>query len=199
MSAIYRNGKWYGKDNGHIIMNNAGLELKPRATLQFGGDLSTTDDNTNERTVIKPHEISSEEWEDIVNLLPGGVPNNGIVIDTRGNEYIVGKYIESDGTIKPLYQKSVLCSIASDDDNNTLHNINNLESVIEIKAYSKVYNSNTWRAIPSAYYGIANNKAGWNVDIYITDSKIVIQPGSDFAEWHQGSCYVTIQYTKTTD
>ena len=194
MSAIYRNGKWYGKDNGHIIMNNAGLELKPRATLQFGGDLSTTDDNTNECTLIKPHEISPEEWDDIVNLLPGGVSNNGIVIDTRGNEYIVGKYIESDGTIKPIYRRVLLG--ASLPANNTVL-ITDVSSVVNAYGRQFYTPSSCWYHFP---YSLTLNSKIEEIrwEHYITDNTV------RFKLSNVGTSTVTkyvfiFEYTKTTD
>ena len=193
MSAIYRNGKWYGKDNGHIIMNNAGLELKPRATLQFGGDLSTTDDNTNERTVIKPHEISPEEWDDIVNLLPGGVSNNGIVIDTRGNEYIVGKYIESDGTIKPIYQKTINCGKPSH--NQWLlvpHDVTNIDAVCNVSG--GLMDTSTGSINGPGLWGSAQQ--GMSLTCDRTKAGGFVYFPNISATW---ILMVTIKYTKTTD
>ena len=50
--------------DGHIIENAAGTELEQRSNLKFSGYLTSTDDSTNDATVISdaPTEIDYEDW-----------------------------------------------------------------------------------------------------------------------------------------
>ena len=105
-------GKWReftsggGTGGGHTIEDPEGTALTQRDTLQFGGDLEVSDDDENEKTVVAPHELTTAELTEIMSTLPGQ-PTQGITIDLRGNEQVVGKVIESDGTEKMLYQKTI--------------------------------------------------------------------------------------------
>jgi len=93
---------------GHTIQDSDGNSMLQRERLQFAGDLETTDDSTtasSEKTVVTPHALTSSEFSEIITPLPGQ-RKEGIVIDERGNEYVVGEYIQADGKKKPIYERT---------------------------------------------------------------------------------------------
>lgn len=95
---------------GHTIQNSEGTSLTQRSRMQFAGDLSTTDNDAtsgDEKTVIAPHALTTDELNEIITPLPGQ-RKEGVVIDERGNEYVIGEYIQADGKKKPLYEKMYL-------------------------------------------------------------------------------------------
>jgi len=65
MKAITNIGS--GAGGGHEIQNASGTGMEQRDNLQFGGYLKTTDDSTNERTVVsdEPTEITWENWNNL--------------------------------------------------------------------------------------------------------------------------------------
>lgn len=104
-----------GGGGGHTIQNSEGTSLTQRKKMQFAGDLSAADDDTtsgDEKTVITPHSITSAEWSEVIMPLPGQ-RKEGVVIDVRGNEYVIGEYIQSDGLKKPLYERTYYFGVLS--------------------------------------------------------------------------------------
>lgn len=184
-------------DGGHTIEDPEGTALTQRDTLQFGGDLEVSDDDENEKTVVAPHELTTEELTEIMSTLPGQ-PTQGITIDLRGNEIVIGKVIESDGTEKTLYQKTITISdnVISTGNNEIAHNISNLGTIIH--AFGE--------------YTRANGDLGFCVNIPVntnnflyavslkgyTSSKILLETGSAYSGAGRiTECHITLQYTKT--
>jgi hypothetical protein len=59
---------------GHVIQNTSGTDLTQRDTLQFGGYLQTTDDSTNEKTVVsdEPIEVTWSAWQQMTDSQKDG-------------------------------------------------------------------------------------------------------------------------------
>lgn len=58
--------------SGHTIEDAEGTDLTQRDTLQFGEGFSTTDDPTNEKTVVSIDPMPSEDMDSIFDELPTG-------------------------------------------------------------------------------------------------------------------------------
>lgn len=59
-----------GSGGGHTIKNSGGTDLTQRDILQFGEGFKAEDDSTNEKTVISPDVMQSEDMDEIVSPLP---------------------------------------------------------------------------------------------------------------------------------
>jgi len=82
-----------GMVQGHTIKNNTGTSMTTRTSVQFGGYLKTTDDATNDRTIIddSPIEISWAEFQALTDVqrannkyLITDYPSSGIEITDVG-------------------------------------------------------------------------------------------------------------------
>lgn len=177
-----------GSGSGHTIEDPEGTELTQRDTLQFGGDLEVSDDSTNEKTVVAPHELTAAELAEIMSTLPGQ-PTQGITIDLRGNEIVVGKVIESDGTEKTLYQKTInFGTLPNATSKSVAHGISGLNKLMSAKA--------NW--ISGIYYGdlsLMSTEHGGAINFWIDATTLTIWTMGDYSTY---SSYVTLQYTKTT-
>lgn len=108
-----------GGGGGHKIEDNTGTDLTDRDTLQFGGDLEASDDSTNEKTVVEPHELTNAEIADIfaqIPIVPAStyVPNTGFtpvgtVISVMGN-HAPTHYLVCDGTEYYISEYPVLAN-----------------------------------------------------------------------------------------
>lgn len=108
-------GKWRelqtgggGTGGGHVIEND-GTDLTQRDTLNFV-DMNATDDDTNEKTKVAPHRLTSAELQEIVDPLPNAATRLPVLFDERGTEYQVGWYVNSNGLRKPVYEKVLIKS-----------------------------------------------------------------------------------------
>ena len=112
-----------GGGGGHTIIDSDGSSMTARTGLQFGSDLETSDDSTNNRTVVSPHELTNVEVAEILSDLPinptsNYVPNTGFtpvgtVISVMGNEAPT-HYLKCDGTIYLIAQYPVLAKYFED-------------------------------------------------------------------------------------
>ena len=179
---------------GHTILDN-GTAITERDTLNLI-DFDIADDSTDEETDIAAHRLTSAELDDIVSAVPNGYSNQPIMFDERGTEYVIGKYIKSDGTIKKLYQKTVFLNTLPNSANvTTKHNISNLENIVNAFGYWYSESggvSNSWGVLPRP--GYANNTYFINIDFDTTN--IITYTASDQSS-RKG--YITLQYTKTID
>ena len=90
-----------GADRGHIIEDKDETILTQRTIMQFAGDLETTDDLDDEKTVVKNHLLTDEEVNSILSPLPKEqLPGP---LDYSTEEKVVGTWINGE----PLYQKTL--------------------------------------------------------------------------------------------
>ena len=104
-------------NNHHTIVNSAGSTMVERGLLKFGADMVTSDDTTNEQTVVTPHELTSAEIAEIMTELPTnpvstyvpscGYTPVGTIISVMGN-YAPRHYLACDGAAYPIAEYPVL-------------------------------------------------------------------------------------------
>lgn len=178
--------------SGHTITDNSS-PIIDRDTLNLI-DFDIADDSTNQVTDINPHLLTTAELDEIVSGVPNGYGDMPIIFDERGTEYVIGKYVKADGTIKPLYQKTIFLNTLPNSANvKTHHNISNLENIVSAFGYWYSESSgvsNSWGVLPRA--GYSNNTYFINVDFDTTD--VIVYTASDQSS-RKG--YITLQYTKT--
>jgi hypothetical protein len=167
--------------NGHEIQDSTGSGLTQRDVLKFAGDFGADDDNANSATVITPHEMTNAEWNEVISKDPA-VNTDGVIIDIRGNEYVIGKYIQADGKTQPLYQKTYTFGAADSSGSKTLDSTFGVDKSLVAGNGTKHYSSGDIDIIPNLFTCRSNSL------IFSYDS------GDSFA-----SGYANIQYTKTTD
>ena len=112
-----------GGSGGHTIKDADGNSMTARSNLQFAGDSSVSDDGTNNKTVVTPHELSNAEIADIISELPLNpastyVPNCGFtpvgtIISVMGNS-APANYLECNGEIYNIIQYPVLAKYFKD-------------------------------------------------------------------------------------
>lgn len=167
--------------NGHEIQDSTGSDLPQRDVLKFAGDFGADDDSANSETVITPHEMTNAEWNEVISKDPA-VNTDGVIIDIRGNEYVIGKYIQADGKTQPLYQKTYTFGAADSSGSKTLDSTFGVDKSLVAGNGTKHYSSGDIDIIPNRFTCRSNSL------IFSYDS------GDSFA-----SGYANIQYTKTTD
>ena len=176
-------------DAGHTIQDATGTDLTQRDTMQFAGDFEAEDDSTDSKTVVKPHELTNAEMREIVSTVPGSVVQFPVIIDERGTEYVIGKYILSDGTSKPLYEKTLTGTTpAVNGEVETAIIDANLEYAIVTSL--AIVNGNAKSISPGSY----NHHFSYWVRI---NNKLVISPNDSETANHK--FIATVRYTKTTD
>ena len=109
---------------GHVIKNASGTGMNGRNALKFAGDTAVADDETNDQTVITPHELSNAEIADIMATLPLNpsstyIPNTGFtpvgtVISIMSN-HAPANYLACDGTVYNIAQYPVLAKHFKDE------------------------------------------------------------------------------------
>lgn len=94
-----------GGGGGHTIEDDTGTAMESRSNLQFTGAATTSDDSTNDRTVVDVPVMPSSDMTEILNPLPtpggsvGGLNSYGTTVPTaRGNDG--DTYILLDGNNK---------------------------------------------------------------------------------------------------
>ena len=176
-----------GSGGGHIILDD-GTPMEQEGDLNFV-DFDLSDDSTNQQTVVQPHEITSEEWEDVIDTLPGTPTELPVLFDERETEYQVGWYVNSSGLKKPVYEKTVNCGkLPNASQKSVAHNISNIENVINIFGFTKY--GTTFTPL------VRNSKGGTACEVIVIGSNLRIDNNYDGTAF---DCYTTLQYTKTTD
>ena len=119
---------------------------------------------------------------DATALQTGAFASTFDIIDLRGTERIVGKLIESDGTVKPIYEKTVVFSSALDLTANGWTNTDidssSMDCIVSAKA---IHNSRT----VATCLKVGPNGTGNKVEIFNASSSFSINR-------------LILQYTKTT-
>lgn len=165
-----------GMVQGHTIKNNTGTSMTTRTSVQFGGYLKTTDDATNDRTIIddSPIEITWAEYQALTD------------VQRANNKYLITDYPGGGGgssghTILNPYgiemtQENKLQFIGnlsvSDDntDGKTVVSIHNIDRTFNVAVADWVANSGSTSTdypyiaeINTAYYN-ANSKPIWQMN-----------------------------------
>ena len=70
---------------GHTIEDSEGTDLTQRDTLQFGEGFLAEDDDTNEKTVITPDVMPSEDMSEVISPLPSVMPRTDMDLREEHN------------------------------------------------------------------------------------------------------------------
>ncbi len=141
--------------------------------------------------------MPSEDMSEVVSPLPSVPSKYPVLFDESGAERVVGWYKYSNGTKKPVYEKTVNFGAMP---NNTAKDVSTGLAISSISKFVKVEgmsdDGNNFRTIPyvfatSVFHGIivwANTNTG------LFEIKI-----STNVDRSTENAFVTIQYTKTSD
>lgn len=186
--------KWVnasGGGGGHTIKDN-GTAVTNRATLDFT-DFDIADDSTNLETDIKAHRLTSAELSEIVSPLPSTPLTLPILFDETGAETQVGWYKLANGTKKPVYQKMYVETSPS---NNTDTKIIDLPESFDVKKVDGFLLQAPNNVMPiNIYYGSSSYVSTYAQ--YYPESGIRMVAAN--GQYQNKTCYITIQYTKSTD
>ena len=95
---------------------------------------------------------------------------------------------------KPLYQKTVSCGTLPNNTTKEIeHGISNIDDVANIFVIAKNPTSGVWQNVPT----VNTTNLNQQIQAWISGTKVHIRSAIDYSAYT--SCYVTIQYTKTTD
>ena len=187
--------KWKTITEAHTIKNSSGTAMTQRTNLEFDG-LDVTDDSTNNITKVAGVGLNSDSLDDIADAsLPGAVVM-GSGLNYSTTEQIVGRWIDG----KPLYQKTLNIGALTTSQSDYSEKLVSIGASVD--TYTKinmVFGSASW--LSSEYTEItANNvftSCYTNTESSTNKNKAgVIYKGN--LSWVT-KCYVTVQYTKTTD
>jgi len=180
---------------GHTIEDSEGTDLTQRDTLQFGEGFKAEDDSTNEKTVISPDVMQSGDMSDVITPLPSVAPRKeGIKYSTT--EQVIGEWIDG----KPLYQKTIyVSSLAGTYWVEGNHGIADVDFIRCVEFTPVHINNNDF---DFSQMNINTNNTYWDekrsiILNYVSRTKYEIFIGSEINSSY--SCYMTLQYTKTTD
>lgn len=185
---------------GHDIKND-GVAVTARDTMNFT-DFDIEDDPTNKETDIKAHRLTASELTYICSPLPGAVSDMPVLFDARETEYVVGWYVFSDGTKKPVYEKTVYFGALPNANTKTVTLETKLyaDYVVSCDAMVKVEDNslNMLYFRPLSYATSSTSIIGIYVDSHKTsgDFRINIATTTDRSGEY---AYVTLRYTKSTD
>ena len=132
--------------------------------------------------------LSASDVTDVKNAFnvpPSAYGGGGeIIIDDRGTERAVGKYIDAQGNVKTLYQKTIASTLTGDS-SSVAHGISNLDVVIHL--FGTIVNGNSY--IQAGFYNGSTRFSVGTTPTELIIREYGINLGSPFK--------VTIQYTKT--
>ncbi len=175
--------------SGHTITDNSS-PITDRDTLNLI-DFDITDDSTNQVTDINPHLLTTAELDEIMSGVPNGYGDMPVLYDERGTEYVVGKYVKADGTIKNIYQRTYIITTGSAEGwFDVPHNITNFEKAVSLDGIIIDVNGTDW------LIGCWRNNEVY-ATIVMTDSLIRVYMSGANA-FKNRPCYVTAKYLKTT-
>lgn len=185
---------------GHTIVDSAGTDLAQRANLQFKGAYSedNSTDDTTEVNVIRNMTkaefdlLSDDEKVGIINVtdITGNSENEFQPVVYSTDEREIGVW--ADG--RPLYQKTISMGTLPNMTTKAVeHGISNID-VTAIVSLMAMASNGTYAMFPRIHDSQVNAQIFFEVNsTYIT----CYGRGQDQSGWT--SCYVTIQYCKTTD
>ena len=179
---------------GHTIKNASGTSMTDRDVLKFGGDIGTTDDGTNEQTVVAPHELTNAEIADILATTPGPA-REGVVYST--DEQKIGVWVDG----KPLYQKTITGSDSvANKSNKSTELLSDVDAFVSGDGVIDPDSTHS-RSIVQTPINEGNGTAWWATNIILDKSthKLNFFVSSSGAGAFSYGFTVTVRYTKTTD
>ena len=187
-------------DSGHTIVDSEGTSLTQRTNLQFLGAYSedNSTDDTTEVNIVRS--MTKAEFDLLSDDEKVGIINVTDITDDSENEFqpIVYSFEEreigvwTDG--RPLYQKTISMGTLPNKTTKAVeHGISNID-VTAIVSLMAMASNGTYAIFPRIHDSQVNAQIFFEVNsTYIT----CYGRGQDQSGWT--TCYVTIQYCKTTD
>ena len=130
---------------------------------------------------------------DATTLQTGAFASTYDIIDLRGTERIAGKVIESDGTERILYEKTIAFgAIPNNTTKKVAHNISNIDKVVRIDGYTYEPSGHYIWCIPGFDVWMQNNRKG--AGVYTDRTHVVVVSDADFSAYSE--TYITIRYLK---
>ena len=106
------------------------------------------------------------------------------------NESVVGRWIDG----KPLYQKTIDCGTGPKNTyKRVAHNISNIEFVTDVKGIGTAVHDYSYPIPVPSHYNL-----NYSLQVSVDSTNITLDTGNG-ADYSGQQCYITIQYTKTTD
>lgn len=174
-----------GSGGGHTIQDD-GVDMTARDNLNFVG-MEVDDNDSDGSTDVAEHRLTSAEISEMMGGIPNPTPRYPVIADERGTEYQVGWYILSNGTKKPVYQKTV--SFTNKGSNSYMLEFDSGISIVDYHGFME--NGNDKLSIIGYYWNSSEYCSS-----YVTNSGEKIRLSTSFSG---KNVTVTIRYTKTTD
>ena len=184
----YSNYEIYVKNGGTMTeqewLEHFGVDLtgyaKTSEVIEYVGDLEDleTTDKTDIVSAINEHQSSIDALDELIYTYN----------DYSGVEKKCGTWIDG----KPIYRKVVaIGELPNNSNKQVAHNINNIKKILKCTGYAYAPTSGSFVNIP--YSSISAN----SIDAVANTTYIVIYTHADQTAFSE--CYMTIEYTKTTD
>lgn len=175
---------------GHTIQDD-GVDMTARDNLNFVG-MEVDDNSEDGSTDVAEHRLTSAEISEMMGGIPNPTPRYPILFDERGTEYVVGWYILSNGTKKPMYERDFLTTLPN---SNTLVDMFSASDHIEKCHFVEGYfNDGNGYNVPIDRQDSGN----YQVDISVKDDGTKIYFGVGTGAKGK-SVKLKLHYTKTTD
>lgn len=220
MSAIYKDGAWYGKGGSgggsdiQVTTMDTASATNVGTVVQYIGDTDTNythdffyecveDSTTTPSTyswevVDMTEDISDADLQDLKDAFD--VVNKGAparMFNYSTDEQVIGTWVDG----KPLYQKTLVINSLSSGDNDINHNISNLGEVVNaFGTVTRVISELDGKArhiIPSTG-GATNINRAFDIQNIYRDT-VLVTIGSGWSSYTFSDARITLQYTKTTD
>lgn len=105
-SSWHEVGEGGGSGGGGHTIQDDGTDMTARDNLNFVG-MEVDDNDSDGSTDVAEHRLTSAEISEMMGGIPNPTPRYPVIVDERGTEYQVGWYILSNGTKKPVYEKTI--------------------------------------------------------------------------------------------
>lgn len=197
-----------GGGGGHTIIDENDQTMTQRTGLQFTGNVEVTDDSVNDKTVVDmPYEVvhlTQAQYD----ALPNTKLTDGKIycitdVYSGGSDKLIGLgdcYSTMEKVVgcwtdgKPLYQKTInFGALPNNTSKSVAHNISDLGYVANIKCVAENPVSHIYLPIPFSHRLTIGNQ----IQLEVSSTDVSIYTALDRTSF--SNCYVTLQYTKTTD
>lgn len=179
-----------GGGGGHTIQED-GTDMTSRAALNFVG-MDVSDNSEEDSTDVEEHRLTSAEISEIMGGIPNPQPRYPVILDERGTEYKVGWYILTNGTKKPVYEKTFTGTMPNSLSAKIDAGISNLDNIVDFVGTFKVSNT-VIKPLPYAHHSMQDS----NILLDYDGGYIRVYAANNV--YSGASIYVTLKYTKTTD
>lgn len=195
-----------GGGGGHTIIDENGTSMTQRSGLHFTGNVEVTDDSVNDETDVDiPYEVvhlTQAQYDALPNTkltdgkvycitdIPAFGDNLVFPVCYSTEEREIGCW--TDG--KPLYQKTInFGALPNNTSKSVAHNISNLGYIVNTQCVAENPTSHIYLPIPFSHRSAIGNQ----IQLEVSSTDVSIYTALDRTPF--SNCYITLQYTKTTD